>query len=112
MRPARPARRSSMSGEWLPCAAWSSWLLLARRAAGMEMFFVPGDRAIDYVDLGFRLADAVPFARVADHDRLDARVLERDEILLGLRNRHVVVVLAVHEHHQPHHVGDVTERSS
>src|SRR5438874_8069539 len=94
----------------MPCGAWSSWLLLARRAAGMEMLLVPRNRAIDHVDLMSGLADAVAFARIPDHDRLDTGVLQRDEILLGLGDRHVVVVLAVHEHHRRLDVGNVAQR--
>ena len=41
------------------------------------------------------LAHPVPFPRIAHHHRLHAHVLERDVELLGLGDRHVVVVLAV-----------------
>ena len=51
-----------------------------------------------------------PFARVADHDRLDADVAQRDVELLRLGDRHVVVVLAVHEHRRRLDLVDVAER--
>src|SRR5262245_10167223 len=85
----------------------------ARRGGrGREVPAVPLDAAIDRIDHVAGLAQAVAFARVADHDGFDAGVAEGDEVLLGFGDRHVVVVLAVHEHDRRLHLRDVAERRS
>src|SRR5437773_5784008 len=77
---------------------------------GGEMFLVPRDAAVDEIDRVLRLADPVPLARVADHHRLDADVLQRDIKLFRLGDRHVVVVLSMHEHRRRLDVLDVADR--
>ena len=57
-----------------------------------------------------RLGDAVPLARVAHHLRLHTDVHQRDEKLLGLGDRHVVVVLTVKEERWRLGLGDVAQR--
>ena len=74
------------------------------------MLVVPCDRSIDDIDLVFGLAHAVPLARITHHDRLDAGVLQRNVVLLRLGNRHVVVVLAMHEHDRRLYFRDVAQR--
>src|SRR5213592_2361159 len=76
----------------------------------LEMFLVPRNRPVDAVDDVFRLAETVTFARVAEHDGLDARVLQRDVELLALCNRHVVVVLAVNEERRRLHLRRIAQR--
>jgi len=56
---------------------------------------IPGQAPLEQVLHVLRFADAVPFARVAEHHRFDADVLQPDIELFRLLDRHVVVVLAV-----------------
>src|SRR5438034_11473091 len=76
----------------------------------LEMCLVPRNRPVDAVDDVFRLAETVTFARVAEHDGLDARVLQRDVELLALCNRNVVVVLAVNEERRRLHLRRIAQR--
>ena len=57
-----------------------------------------------------RFADAVAFARISNHHGFSPDVLQRDIELFRLGNRHVVVVLAVHQHRRCVRVGDMAQR--
>src|ERR1019366_6643750 len=77
----------------------------------VEPPIVPGDTPVDAVGDVLRLAQAVSLARIAHHQRLHADVPQRDVELLRLRDRHVVVVLAVDEHHRRLHARYVPDRA-
>src|SRR3546814_5454545 len=62
------------------------------------MLLVPGDRAVEEIGDMLGLAHAVALARITQHDRLDADVAQRDEILLVLGRVDEQVGVAVTEH--------------
>src|SRR5208282_1453372 len=74
-----------------------------------EMFFVPGNGSVDGVDLMFDLGEAVPFARVANENRLHAEIFEGDEKLLRFGDRNIVVVLTVKDERGRMRGGDMLQ---
>src|SRR5207245_11095898 len=93
------------SALWLNvCNSLSAWL--------REMFLVPGNAAVNRIDVVPGLGKAVPFARVANENSFRTHVFQRNEQLLSFRNRHVVVVFSVHEHRRRMRCGDVLQRGA
>ena len=69
----------------------------AKGAGFREMLFIPSDRTVGPVDLVLDLLQSVAFSRVADEYSFRADVFQSDEELLGLGDRHVVIVFAVND---------------
>src|SRR5208282_791214 len=78
-------------------------------AGAGKMFFVPGDGAVDGIDLVAGFGEAVAFAGITDKDGFDADVFEGDKKLFGFGDGHVVIVFAVQEHRGGVDGGDVFE---
>src|SRR6185312_4354881 len=73
---------------------------------------VPRDTPVDEIDDVLRLTHSVPLARITNHHHRHTDILQCYVELLRLRNRHVVVVLTVHQHHRRLHARDVTQRAT
>jgi hypothetical protein len=71
-------------------AASGQGLLRLRALSGAEPAIVPGDTSLDAVGDVFRFPQAVPFTRVADHDRRIEHFMGGDA-LVPTRRRNAVV---------------------
>ena len=59
---------------------------------------MPGEASLQGIDDVGRFPQAVSFTWIAEQDRFDADLFQRDVHLLGFLNRHVLVELTMDEH--------------
>src|SRR5919202_755838 len=75
----------------------------------LQVLIEPGERALQRVLSVARLAQAVALARVAHEDRVYAAPPQRHVHLFGLRDVHVVILLAVDEERRRLHLPGVAD---